>query len=107
MSVLTIAIVGGAIATGFYYINRDTATSKKKLKESTAMVFVMSTGVLLLARFLGLGSEDGGGATGKTSGGGGSGGGSEGGGRAYRGGNSLAAARAVPLDYVIGGEPPF
>lgn len=105
MSILTIAIVGGAIATGFYYMNKDTTANKKKLKESTAMVFVLSTGVLLFAKFLGLGdSSDGGTSSGGsisssvTSGGGTSS-------RNYV--NGGLATRAVPLDYIIGGEPPF
>lgn len=101
MSVLTIAIVGGGIATGFYYINRDTARSQKKLRDSTAMVFILSTVVLLVARFFGLGGDSEVAAPGsspvvrgaKTGG-------------AYATGG-LSPVKAVPLDYVIGGEPPF
>ena len=96
MSVLTIAIVGAAIATGFYYMNRDVAKNPRKLRESTAMVFILSTGVLGLANVFGIG--------------GGGGDGSPGGASSTKappvsvGGSPL---RAVPLDYVIGGEPPF
>lgn len=91
MSVLTIAIVGAAIATGFYYMNRDTAASKKRLRESTAMVFILSTAVLLVAKFFGLGQEadSPGPASAKAR---------------FREGSSV---KAVPLDYIIGGEPPF
>lgn len=103
MSVLTIAIVGAAISVGFYYINRDTTTcSKKQLRDSTAMVFIMSVAVLLLARFLGLGGSEGGGG-----GGGGDGGAGKARGGGGGGGGGLPPPRAVPLDYVIGGEPPF
>ena len=96
MCVMTIAIVGAAIATGFYYMNRDMAQNPKKLRESTAMVFILSTGVLALANVFGIGG--GGGSPDGTSPG-----------MASKpplgvGGSSL---RAVPLDYVIGGEPPF
>ena len=93
MSVLTIAIVGAAIATGFYYMNRETATSQKKLRESTAMVFILSTGVLLVAKFFGLGGEEA--ASGRPA--------TKTGGAAA----GLSPVKAVPLDYIIGGEPPF
>ena len=106
MSVLTIAVVGGAIATGFYYMNKDTATSKKSLRESTAMVFVLSTGVMLFAKFLGLGDSGDGGAE-ATSGGGSVTYGPKPGVGSSSLGSSYKARGGVPLDYIIGGEPPF
>lgn len=96
MSVLTIAAVSGAIAIGFYCVNSD-QQNKRKLRESTAMVFILSAGVLLLAKTMGIGGGDelsSSSASIKRGGGGGIGGGS-------------GASAGPALSYMLGGEPPF
>lgn len=91
MSVLTAAAVGAAIAIGFYFLNKEAAEARNdmnKLKQSTAMVFILCTGVLILATILGLGGETLSKAAAKP----------------IKGGFS---DNALPFDYVLGGEPPF
>lgn len=94
MSVLTIAAVSGAIAIGFYCVNSE-QQNKRKLRESTAMVFILSAGVLLLAKAMGIGGGNdsapvpikrgvGGGISG-----------------------SSGASAGPALSYMLGGEPPF
>lgn len=87
MSILVIALVGCCIAIGFYFLNKDSARDKTKLRESTAMVFLLSTGVLLLAKFMGIGGPP----------------------PVSKGGGAVdsGARQSVALDYMLAGEPPF
>jgi hypothetical protein len=99
MSVVTISVVSGAIAIGFYCVNnnKDFAHQQQnqtKLRESTAMVFILSASVMLLAKFMGIG-EGTAAIKSSTRGGGGSFGGV--------GGGSVGPA----LSYMLKGDPPF
>lgn len=91
MSVLTIAAVSGAIAIGFYCVNSE-QQNKRKLRESTAMVFILSAGVLLLAKTMGIGGGDEPASVPIKRGG---------------GGGSSGAMAGPALSYMLGGEPPF
>lgn len=100
MSALTIAIISGVIAGGFYYINKDTASNKageKKLRESSVMVFILSALTMFAVSFFTDGfssSSSSPSSSASSSGAKGSSG--------KRGGSM-----AVPYDYVLGGDPPF
>lgn len=99
MSALTIAIISGVIAGGFYYINKETASTKggeKKLRESSVMVFILSALTMFAVSFFtdGFSSSSSSSSSAASSGAKGSSG--------KRGGSM-----AVPYDYVMGGDPPF
>jgi heme/copper-type cytochrome/quinol oxidase subunit 2 len=63
MTVVIIIVIGVAIAMTFYYINRESAQKEEggvsRLQHSTAMVFTLSTAVLLMAYYFGLGKASG------------------------------------------------